>query len=53
MKMGKPASNTLTFTGGDDVLYSFSNVVINQGKLYGTTKYVGTKNKGVVFEVTP
>jgi uncharacterized repeat protein (TIGR03803 family) len=42
-----------TFTGGDDGLYSFSNLVLNQGKLYGTTKYGGTKNKGVVFEVTP
>ena len=42
-----------TFTGGEDGLYSFSNLVLNQGKLYGTTKYGGTKNKGVVFEVTP
>src|SRR5271163_77104 len=37
-----------TFTGGEDGLYSFSNLVLNQGKLYGTTKYGGTKNKGVV-----
>jgi uncharacterized repeat protein (TIGR03803 family) len=42
-----------TFTGGEDGLYSFSNLVLSQGKLYGTTKYGGTKNKGVVFEVTP
>ncbi len=42
-----------TFTGGEDGLYSFSNLVLNQGKLYGTTKYGGSKNKGVVFEVTP
>src|ERR1022692_444217 len=42
-----------TFTGGDDGLYSFSNLVLNQGKLYGTTKYGGTRNKGVIFEVTP
>lgn len=42
-----------TFTGGGDGLYSFSNLVLNQGKLYGTTKYGGTKSKGVVFEVTP
>jgi uncharacterized repeat protein (TIGR03803 family) len=42
-----------TFTGGGDGLYSFSNLVLSQGKLYGTTKYGGTKGKGVVFEVTP
>ena len=42
-----------TFTGGTDGLYSFSNLVLNQGKLYGTTKYGGTKGDGVIFEVTP
>lgn len=42
-----------TFTGKKDGLYSFSNLVLSQGVLYGTTKYGGTKNKGVIFEVTP
>jgi uncharacterized repeat protein (TIGR03803 family) len=42
-----------TFTGGTDGLYSFSNLVLNQGKLYGTTKYGGSKNNGVIFAVTP
>lgn len=42
-----------TFTGGDGGFYSFSNLVLDQGKLYGTTKYGGTSDKGIVFEVTP
>jgi uncharacterized repeat protein (TIGR03803 family) len=42
-----------TFTGGTDGLYSFSNLVLNQGKLYGTTKYGGVHGDGVIFEVTP
>jgi uncharacterized repeat protein (TIGR03803 family) len=42
-----------TFTGGSDGLYSFSNLVLNQGKLYGTTKYGGEYSNGVIFEVTP
>lgn len=42
-----------TFTGGKDGLYSFSNLVLNQGVLYGTTKYGGTSHKGVIFQVTP
>jgi uncharacterized repeat protein (TIGR03803 family) len=42
-----------SFTGGKDGLYSFSSLVVGQGKLYGTTKYGGTKNSGVVFAVTP
>ena len=42
-----------TFTGGKDGLYSFSNIVPSQGKLYGTTKYGGAKGDGVIFEVTP
>lgn len=41
------------FTGGSDGLYSFSNLVLNQGKLYGTTKYGGEYSNGVIFEVTP
>ena len=42
-----------TFTGGTDGLYSFSNLVFEQGKLYGTTNEGGTDDAGVVFEVTP
>ena len=42
-----------TFTGGTDGLYSFSNLVFQQGKLYGTTNEGGTDDAGVVFEVTP
>lgn len=42
-----------TFTGGKDGQYSFSNLVLSQGKLYGTAKYGGTKGNGVIFEVTP
>ncbi len=42
-----------TFTGGTDGLYSFSNLVLSAGKLYGTTKYGGASGNGVIFEVTP
>jgi uncharacterized repeat protein (TIGR03803 family) len=42
-----------TFTGGSDGLYSFSNLVINKGNLYGTTLYGGAHNNGVVFKITP
>jgi uncharacterized repeat protein (TIGR03803 family) len=54
-----PASGTWTytslyvFTGGTDGLYSFSNLVVDGGKLYGTTNEGGTDDGGVVFEVTP
>jgi uncharacterized repeat protein (TIGR03803 family) len=54
-----PASDTwtytlfYTFTGGTDGLYSFSNLVFEQGKLYGTTNEGGTDDAGVVFQVTP
>jgi uncharacterized repeat protein (TIGR03803 family) len=41
-----------TFTGGDDGLYSVSDLVLNDGKLYGTTLYGGENNNGVVYEVT-
>jgi uncharacterized repeat protein (TIGR03803 family) len=42
-----------TFTGGQDGQYSFSNLVLNQGKLYGTTKYGGANHNGVIFSITP
>jgi uncharacterized repeat protein (TIGR03803 family) len=41
------------FTGDADGLYSFSNLVLSDGKLYGTTKYGGASGNGVIFEVTP
>jgi len=41
------------FTGAGDGQYSFSNLVLSQGNLYGTTKYGGTAGNGVIFEVTP
>jgi uncharacterized repeat protein (TIGR03803 family) len=41
------------FTGGSDGQYSVSNLVVNQGKLYGTTLYGGSNGNGVVYEVTP
>jgi uncharacterized repeat protein (TIGR03803 family) len=42
-----------TFTGGGDGLYSFSNLALKQGSLYGTTAYGGSQGAGVVFEMTP
>jgi uncharacterized repeat protein (TIGR03803 family) len=42
-----------TFTGGTDGLYSYSNLVINHGKLFGTTKLGGSYGNGVVFVVVP
>jgi uncharacterized repeat protein (TIGR03803 family) len=53
-----PASGSWTytslyvFTGGKDGLYSFSNLVLEHGKLYGTTNEGGADNYGVIFEVT-
>jgi uncharacterized repeat protein (TIGR03803 family) len=41
------------FTGGSDGQYSFSNLVLNEGSLYGTTKVGGESDNGVVFKVTP
>jgi uncharacterized repeat protein (TIGR03803 family) len=41
-----------TFTGGSDGLYSVSDLVLNDGQLYGTTLYGGADNNGVVYEVT-
>lgn len=40
------------FTGGSDGLYSFSNLVLYEGSLYGTTKQGGDHSNGVVFKVT-
>lgn len=42
-----------TFTGGDGGQYVFSNLVLNGGKLYGTTNIGGVDGDGIIFEVTP
>jgi uncharacterized repeat protein (TIGR03803 family) len=41
------------FTGGGDGLFSISNLVIKNRKLYGTTLDGGTNDAGVIFELTP
>jgi len=41
------------FTGGGDGQFSFSNLVLHDGSLYGTTKQGGDSDNGVVFKVTP
>ena len=42
------------FTGGNDGLYSFSNLVMDaKGNLYGTTRYAGANGDGTAFKVTP
>ncbi len=42
-----------TFTGGDDGLFSISNLVMKQGRLYGTTIEGGANGAGVIYELTP
>ena len=42
-----------TFTGGSDGLYSISNLVMNHGKLYGTTIDGGANGAGVIYALTP
>jgi uncharacterized repeat protein (TIGR03803 family) len=42
-----------SFTGGTDGQYSVSNLVLSEGKLYGTTLFGGADGNGVVYEVTP
>ena len=42
-----------TFTGGADGLYSFSNLVLVQGNLYGTTANGDAHSLGGVFRITP
>lgn len=41
------------FTGGADGLYSFSNLVIDGGNIYGTTNEGGNSGLGVVFKIVP
>jgi uncharacterized repeat protein (TIGR03803 family) len=43
-----------TFTGGNDGLYSFSNLVMDKtGHLYGTTNQGGANGQGVIFKIKP
>jgi uncharacterized repeat protein (TIGR03803 family) len=43
-----------TFTGQDDGLYIFSNLISDKsGNLYGTASEGGANGVGVIFEVTP
>jgi uncharacterized repeat protein (TIGR03803 family) len=42
-----------TFTGGDDGLYSISNLVMKNGKLYGTTIDGGANGAGVIYKLSP
>jgi uncharacterized repeat protein (TIGR03803 family) len=42
-----------TFTGGDDGLYSISNLVLKHGKLYGTTIDGGANGAGVIYKLSP
>ena len=39
------------FTGGSDGMFSFSNLVLSNGALYGTTKLGGDGDNGIVFKV--
>jgi uncharacterized repeat protein (TIGR03803 family) len=53
-----PASGSWTFTslyvftGGTDGLYSFSNLVLENKSVYGTTNLGGANGMGTVFRVT-
>jgi uncharacterized repeat protein (TIGR03803 family) len=42
-----------TFTGGSDGLYSISNLVLKNGKLYGTTIDGGANGAGVIYRLSP
>jgi uncharacterized repeat protein (TIGR03803 family) len=54
-----PANGTWTytslyvFTGGTDGLYSFSNLAVSHGSLYGTTNQGGSSGYGVIFKIAP
>jgi len=41
-----------TFSGGSDGLYSVTDLVLNDDKLYGTTLYGGADGNGVIYEIT-
>jgi uncharacterized repeat protein (TIGR03803 family) len=42
-----------TFTGGGDGQFTISNLVLKNGKLYGTTQYGGANGAGVIYTLTP
>jgi uncharacterized repeat protein (TIGR03803 family) len=42
-----------TFTGGSDGQFTISNLVLKNGKLYGTTQNGGANGAGVVYTLTP
>ncbi len=42
-----------SFTAGNDGQNPTDAVIVEAGKLYGTTLYGGAHNDGVVFEVKP
>jgi uncharacterized repeat protein (TIGR03803 family) len=42
-----------TFTGGSDGLFSISNLVLKNGKLYGTALNGGADGAGVIYNLTP
>jgi len=54
-----PASGSWTytslyvFTGGTDGLYVYSNPVLLEGHIYGTTKLGGANGNGVIWQVIP
>lgn len=54
-----PSGNTwtytllYTFTGGSDGLFSISNLVLKNGKLYGTTIQGGAYGEGEIYTLTP
>jgi uncharacterized repeat protein (TIGR03803 family) len=42
-----------TFTGGSDGQFTISNLVLKNGKLYGTTIDGGVNGAGVIYKLTP
>ena len=42
-----------TFTGGNDGLFSISNLIMKNGKLYGTTIGGGANGAGVIYSFKP
>jgi len=42
-----------TFTGGTDGQFTISNLVLRDGKLFGTTQYGGANGAGVIYRLTP
>jgi len=42
-----------TFTGGSDGQFTISNLVLKNGKLYGTTQNGGANGAGVIYKLAP